>query len=191
MSKVMEAIVNQHITNCLEKHHVLSSRQFGFCKGLCTADILTKLHTEWSKTAGLGGAVRVLAIDIAGAFDKVSHPGLLHKASVSGLHGHLHGWLSSYLRDRRLQAVVSGQQSSAQPVQSGVPQGSILGPTLFLLFMYVNDREDHLPAGSELATYADDTTLYQCLSAPSEIADFTCSSKPPWTACLSGTQTGE
>ena len=142
----------------------------GFRKGLSTADVLTKLHCEWSRAAGLGGAAHVLAIDIAGAFDKVSHAGLLHKASVYGLDGPLLGWLESYLHNRRLQAVVGGQESSLHHIQAGVPQGSILGPTLLFL-LYVTDCEDTLPAGAELATYADDTTLYLCISATASISD--------------------
>ena len=95
-------------------------------------------------------------------FDKVSHPGVLYKAERYELHGHLLAWLRSYLTNRMLQAAVSGQSSSAYPVITGILQGSILGPTLFLL--YTNDAEDHLPAGAQLAAYADDTTLYKCIS---------------------------
>lgn len=163
LSKVMESIVNRQVMNFLEKHEVLSPRQFGFRRGLGTADLLTKLHGEWARAAGSGGAVHVLAIDIAGAFDKVSHAGLLFKAAACGIGGPLHAWLASYLHDRQIHTVVAGQQSSLFPIKSGVPQGSILGPTLFLL--YVNDSEDILPEGTDLCNYADDTTLYQCISA--------------------------
>ena len=164
LSKVMEAIVNRQIMNFLEKNSVLSRRQFGFRKGLSAADLLLKLQHEWASAASRGGASRILAVDIAGAFDKVSHPGLLHKASVCGLSGPLLCWLRSYLSDCQLFVVVGGQQSSLHPIQPGVPQGSILGPTLFLL--YINDCEDVLADnGTDLATYADDTTLYQLLSA--------------------------
>ena len=169
ISKVMETIVNRQITSFVESHNVIFAKQFGFRKGLSTADVVTKLHCEWSRASGLGGAAHVLVIDIAGAFDKVSHAGLLHKASVYGLEGPLLGRLESYVHNRRLQAVVGGQESSLHHIQAGVPKGSILGPKLFLL--YVNDCEDTLPPGAELATYADDTTLYQCISATASISD--------------------
>ena len=163
LSKVMESIINRQIVNFLEANHVLSSHQFGFRRGLGTADLLTRLQHEWSSTLALKGEVHVVAADIAGAFDKVSHKGVLHKARNYGLSGPLLCWLSSYLSDRRLQVVIGGQESALQPVQAGVPQGSILGPTLFLL--YVNDCEHHLPPGVKLAVYADDTTLYKCVTS--------------------------
>ena len=158
LSKVMETIINRTITNFLESNNVFSTRQFGFRHGHSAADLLTSLHHQWLHTAGEKGAARILAIDIAGAFDRVSHPGVLHKSDVYGLRGQLHQWLSSYLSERYLQVVICGQTSSRLPIQAGIPQGSILGPTLFL--MYVNNCEDHVPAGADLASFADDTTLY-------------------------------
>ena len=85
----MEGIVNLTIMNFLDRHNVLSAKQYGFRRRLGTADVLTLLHQQWSRAAGSGGSARVLAIDIAGAFDKVSHKGVIHKAAVYGLRGHL------------------------------------------------------------------------------------------------------
>ena len=158
LSKVMETLVNRAVTNFLERNSILSSNQYGFRRGMSTQDILTLLSHRWHTTSARGGSTRVLAVDVAGAFDKVSHPGLLHKASRYGLSGALLAWLQDYLCDRRLQTTINGFTSSLYPISAGVPQGSILGPTLYLL--YTNDAEDHLPAGVELAAYADDTTLY-------------------------------
>ena len=121
-----------------------------------------ELGTFSGKFHACGGLVRVLAVDIAGAFDKVSHNGVLHKAERCGISGPLLAWLRSYLTDRHIRVVIGGQSSPTHRIQSGVPQGSILGPTLFLL--YVNDAEDHLPDGAKLAVYADDTTLYKCIT---------------------------
>ena len=95
LSKVMETIVNRSVTNFLERNSILPPRQFGFRGGLSAADLLTKLHQEWSKSLASGGAVHVLAIDIAGAFDKVSHLRVLHKAKCSGISGPLLTWLRS------------------------------------------------------------------------------------------------
>ena len=168
LSKIYEAIVNNQLTNYLEKHCLLSPHQFGFRRKLGTADLLTALHYEWIGAVGSGGSARIIAIDIAGAFDRVSHEGLLHKASAYGIRGQLLTWLKSYLSNRQINVVIGGQQSQAYPITAGVPQGSILGPTLFLL--YINDMEEQVPAEVGLAIYADDTTLYSVVKNPAECA---------------------
>ena len=163
ISKCMETIINRSISNFLERNAILSPTQFGFRAGLGTADLLLALHHEWSRNTNQGGLVRVLAVDIAGAFDKVSHRGVLHKAAQHGIQGCLRNWPRSYLHDRKIRVVVDGQSSFTHTMKSGVPQGSILGPTLFLL--YTNDAEDHLPPETQLALYANDTTLYNCIAS--------------------------
>ena len=154
----METIVNRGVTNFLERTSILSPCQFGCHGGLSTADRLAKLHNEWSKSLACGGAVHALAIDIAGTFDKVSHPGVLHKAKCYGMSGPLLTWLRSYLENRQIKAVVRGQSSTPHIIRAGVPQVSILRRTLVLL--YVNDCQDILPPGIGLGTYADDPILY-------------------------------
>ena len=158
ISKVMEKVINTTLMNHLEKKRLLSRHQFGFRTGLSAADLLAHLSHQWLSCMNTGGAVRTLAVDIAGAFDKVSHLGVLHKLHSYGIAGTLHQWMTSYLTDRNLQVVAGGATFSRFPVTAGVPQGSILGPTLFLV--YVNDAADILPPGAVPATYAYDTTLY-------------------------------
>ena len=167
LSKVMESIVNRSVVIFLERENVLSAHQFGFRRRLGTADLLTLLQHKWSSTIANHGSVHTLAVDIAGAFDKVSHKGVLAKAQACGISGTLHTWLEDYLSNRSLRAVVCGQESEVFPVKSRVPQVSILGPTLFVFS--VNDCEDCLPGGSSLAVYADDTTLYKCVSSRDSI----------------------
>ena len=79
--------------------------------------------------------MRVLAVDIAGTFDKVSQRGLLRKAEALGISGELLQSIRSYLSDRKFQAVVGGHTSPSQGIDAGVPQGSILGPVLLLLYV--------------------------------------------------------
>ena len=160
LSKVMESIVNRSVVNFLERENVLSAHQFGFRRRLGTADLLTLLQHKWSSTIANRGSVHTLAVDIAGAFDEVSHKGALAKAQACGISGTLHTLLQDYLSNRSLRAVVCGQESEVFPIKASVSQGSILGPTLFVL--HVNDCEDCL-SGSSLAVYADDATLYNCL----------------------------
>ena len=126
-----------------------------------------RVNFDTSSTIANRGSVHTLAVDIAGAFDKVSHKGALAKAQACGISGTLHTWLQDYLSNRSLRAVVCGQESEVFSVKAGVPQGSILGRTLFVL--YVNDCEDCLPAGSSLAVYADDTKLYKSSSSGDSI----------------------
>ena len=97
-----------------------------------------------------------MVLDISKAFDRVWHASLLHKLKSYGISGQIFGFISSFLSNRRLRVVLDGKSSQEYPVNAGVPQGSILGPTLFLL--YINDLPDDIVCN--IAIYADDTTLY-------------------------------
>ena len=129
------------------------------------------MNHQWLSCINTGSAVQVLAVDIAGAFNRVSHLGLLHEIRSNGLAGALHRWLTSYLTDRNLHVVVVGATSQAFPIAAGAPKGSILGPTLFLL--NVDDAANVLPDPVSPATYAEDTTLYSTMSSM-ETATATC-----------------
>ena len=102
------------------------------------------------------GATRAVALDISKVFDIVWHGGLLHKLKSYGISGQIFGLISSFCGNRRLRVVLDGKSSQEYPVNAGVPQGSILVPTLFLL--YINDLPDDVICN--IAIYADDTTLY-------------------------------
>ena len=97
-----------------------------------------------------------MALDISKAFDRVCHAGLLHKLKSYGISGQIFGLISSFLSNRRLQVVLDGKSSQEYPVNARVSQGSILGPTLFLL--YINDHPHSVIC--DIAIYADDTTVY-------------------------------
>ena len=102
------------------------------------------------------GATRAVALDILMAFDRVWNAGLLHKLKSYGILGQIFGLIYSFLSNRQLRMVLDGKSSQEYPVNAGVPQGSILGPTLFLL--YINDLPDNVMC--DIPIYADDTTLY-------------------------------
>ena len=133
VSKVFEKLVNNRIIDHLEKCGLFSDFQYGFRSSRSTADLLTVVSDRIARTFNRSGATRAVALDISKAFDRVWHAGLLHK-----------------LND------LDGKSSQEYPVNAGVPQGSILGPTLFLL--YINDLPDDVICN--IAIYADDTTLY-------------------------------
>ena len=103
--------------------------------------------------------VLMVFLDVAKAFDKVYHRGLLHKLHSLGIDGNLLNWFESYLHGRYQRVVINGRNSEWKPITAGVPQGSILGPLLFLIF--VNDIVDDLECDPFL--FADDTSLFQCL----------------------------
>ena len=102
------------------------------------------------------GATRDVALDISKAFNRVWHAGLLHKLKSYRISGQIFGLISSFLSNRRLWVFLDGKSSQEYPVNAGVTQGPILGPTLFLL--YINDLPDDVICN--IAIYADDTTLY-------------------------------
>ena len=111
------------------------------------------------------GATRLVVLDISKALDRVWHAGLLHKLRSYGISGQIFGLISSFLSNRWLQVVLDGKSSQEYPVNAGVSQGSILSPTLFLL--YINDLPDDVIRN--IAIYADDTTLYSKCDQASDL----------------------
>ena len=101
------------------------------------------------------GATRAVALDVSKAFDRVWHAGFLHKLKSYGISGQIFGLISSFLSNRRLRVVLDGKSSQEYPVNARVPQGSILGPKLFL--PYINDLPDDIIC--DIAIYDDNTTL--------------------------------
>ena len=156
ISKILERIIAEQMTKHLEEHHLLSPRQHGFRKGRSASDLLLLLSKAWHDALDSGRPTLVIALDIAGAFDRVWHKGLLAKLEQLGVTGHLLELLTSYLAGRSLRVVVNGSTSATYPVEASVPQGSILGPLLWNVFF--NDLLQSLPVAS---AYADDCTLSQ------------------------------
>ena len=129
------------------------------------ADLFRYWYLKVREELGNSGATRAVALDISKGFDRVWHSSLLHKLKSYGISGQILGFISTFLSNRRLQVVLDGKSSQEYPVNAGVPQGSILGPTLFLL--YINDLPDDVIC--DIAIYADDTTLYSKCDQASDL----------------------
>jgi len=156
ISKIMEAIVQKQLQSYLLGNKLISSRQYGFRPGHSTADLLNILSQKWNNSLDKIHEVCIIALDIKGAFDKVWHNGLLAKLVSKGVSGKLLLWLQNYLSGRSIKVVQSGQASGTAEINASVPQGSILGPLLFSVF--IDDLVD--TCENDLYLYADDSTLY-------------------------------
>ena len=117
-----------------------SNFQYGFRSFRSTADLLIVVFNKTARAFNRSGATRTVAFDISKAFDRVWHAGLLHKLKSYGISGLIFCLISSFLSNRQLRVVVDGKFSQEYPVNPGVPQGSIVGPKRFLL--YINDFPD-------------------------------------------------
>ena len=155
------------MVNQLDSHNLFSDYQYGFRSGRSTADVLTVISERVYRALDACGETRAIALDISKAFDKVWHAGLLHKLKAYGVSGPFLDIIKSFLSDRKIRVVLDGQSSSSYSINAGVPQGSVLGPTLFLIF--INDLPDNIL--SKLAIYADDTTVYSCLGKTNDVFD--------------------
>ena len=154
--KLFEHVMVSHIMGHLERHDALYRFQHGFRSQLSCESQLTEFYHDLVSNAHDGSQTDVLVMDFSKAFDKVGHQRLLEKITRYGITGPTHRWVGQFLSDRSQAVVLDGFRSDTVPVTSGVPQGSVLGPCLFLL--YINDMAEKLD--STVRLFADDTIAY-------------------------------
>ena len=155
--KMMERLVRDELENHLEKQGLLSPSQHGFRKGRsCCTQLLEVIH-DWADILEESKPIDVIYLDYRKAFDSVPYERLLVKLHAHGIRGKVLQWIRNFLKDREQRVVINGVPSNAAFVTSGIPQGSVLGPILFLI--YVNDLPEIVTSTVKL--FADDTKIYR------------------------------
>ena len=159
LCKVCEKIARQHLEEFWITKDIFISNQFGFMKGKsCLSQLLTVFH-DWAHNRNSGLPTDVVFLDFTKAFDSVPHERLLLKLHAYGIREPLLSWVRSFLTNRQQRVVLRGHYSSWTAVVSGVPQGTVLGPILFLI--YINDITRNVESQSKL--FADDMKVYRAL----------------------------
>jgi len=145
------------------RNNLFHVNQFGFMKGKSTSLQLLKQMDLWMEAIDKGEEIDVLFTDFEKAFDKVNHEKLLFKLSLYGVNDTVVNWIKEYLSCRKFQVRVNGELSKCFDVTSGVPQGSVLGPVLFMI--YVNDMFDLCEGKIHMFLYADDAKIFSAIKS--------------------------
>jgi hypothetical protein len=157
VGKLFEKIVFKYVYNYFRDNFIISINQSGFLPGRSTVTQLLEIYHQFCNAVDSNKEIRVVFLDISKAFDKVWHKGILYKLSKCGIGGNLLLWFQDYLKDRLQRVVINGQHSNWGKISAGVPQGSVLGPLLFLL--YINDLTQCIHH-CNIRLFADDTCLF-------------------------------
>ena len=154
-AKIFERILFSNMFNHLISNNLLAKNQSGFRPGDSVTNQLIFLVDKMHSSLDINLEVRSVFLDMSKAFDKVWHEGLLFKLRINGK---LINLLKSYLSNWKQRVLINGSESDWGQIESGVPQGSVLGPLLFLI--YINDLE--IGIKSHIKFFADDTSLFYC-----------------------------
>ena len=157
VGKTFERIVFKYVFNFFRENFILSIYQSGFLPGRSTVTQLVEVYNFFCKAVDDGKEIRVVFLDISKAFDKVWRKGLIYKLQRCGIHGQLLAWFMDYLSERMQRVVINGHTSEWGQTGAGVPQGSVLGPLLFLI--YIDDLV-HTVRHCNIRLFADDTCLF-------------------------------
>ena len=163
---LLEHIVHSNMMNHLHKHNVLADVQHGFRKfRSCESQLIMTTH-DFIEYLNNKQQIDAIFLDFSKAFDKVHHQSLLLKVKHYGIENNMFLWIKSFLEGRSQTVIIDGQESSCKRVLSGVPQGTVMGPLLFLI--YINDIHKDLDAATTFRLFADDSLLYRTIKTPED-----------------------
>ena len=163
----MEKIIRKKVVYHLESNNLLSQQQHGFrTNRSCLTQLLEYLF-DLENALDDGECVDTVYLDCRKAFDTVPHQHLIAKAQCMGIENQILQWITDFLLERMQRVSVQGRYSSWRDVWSGVPQGSVLGPTLFL--MYIDDLLKGMKSSGKL--FADDAKVYRRIRSPNDMTD--------------------
>jgi len=164
LCKILESFIRDSIVKHMERNNLFIENQHGFrSKRSCVTQLLEVIE-EWTDILDRGGNIDCIYLDFAKAFDTVPHQRLLLKLNAYGVRGKIHEWISNFLNERKQQVRLGNSCSQWMDVKSGIPQGSVLGPILFLVF--INDLPDVVCNITKL--FADDTKIYKEISSEND-----------------------
>ena len=162
--KIFEKIIFNNLYNYLNTNNLITKNQSGFPPSDSTTNqllyLVNEIHKAFDDPKSL--EVRAVFLDISKAFHKVWHDGLLFKLNQNGINGSLLKLIENYLHNRKQRVVLNGSYYDYSSIESGVPQGSVPGPLLFLV--YINDLERNIK--SNIKFFADDTILFSIVKDP-------------------------
>ena len=166
--KIIERFQHTQITSHLEEYNLLTQYQNGFRKKHSTIDTIFRYTTDLQNYKNNKANTSSLYVNLKKAFDTVNHILLIKKLKIIGITDIALNWIKTYLTNRTQQTQIGADLSSEREVKTGVPQGSILGPTFFLC--YINDIVD-VCRNSKIVLYADDTVLYKQINESQRFLD--------------------
>ena len=162
--KIMESFIKKRVVAHLTSNNLLSSKQFGFISGRSTVTQLLRYLDKCIDTIVNGGVVDTIYLDFQKAFDTIPHRRLMGKLQSYGVKGRILTWIKSFLTGRTQVVKINGSASESAPVLSVIPQGNVLGPLLFVI--YINDLPEAINSDSFL--FADDTKVFRGITSKTD-----------------------